>query len=327
MTELLKSKKVLVADNSPVMTKIIMNNLLELGFAKDNIFVSNTGNQVSMMLDLECFDLMTSGLHISQKDGIEILSEIRQNPDESKRQLPFLIITAERDDNLIKRITDLGGNGYINKPFTKAQISNAIRKIFQDELGDSQEDEITASTPKTASQSTSELAIAPKIIQPFIDSTLEAIGQYMVTAEPTSPVAANDFRGFFSASVELSDAKNSILLTLILNFPKKLACDIYEGIFGEVDLEQVCEVVKELVNIIGGAIKPKLGEVSAEVICLLSPETNSAGTTLDLKLGLPSGKMGEEHNLNVEDEEALRFTVPFNVQGEQFTLTTVFQKR
>ena len=35
-------------------------------------------------------------------------------------------------------------------------------------------------------------------------------------------------------------------------------CDIYAGVFGEVDLEQVCGVVQELVNIVGGIVKPKI---------------------------------------------------------------------
>ena len=37
-----------------------------------------------------------------------------------------------------------------------------------------------------------------------------------------------------------------------------MACDIYERIFGEVDLEQACGVVQELVNIVGGIVKPKI---------------------------------------------------------------------
>ena len=35
-------------------------------------------------------------------------------------------------------------------------------------------------------------------------------------------------------------------------------CDIYAGTFGKVDLEQVCGVVQELVNIVGGIVKPKI---------------------------------------------------------------------
>ena len=39
---------------------------------------------------------------------------------------------------------------------------------------------------------------------------------------------------------------------LILNFSKKAACDTYEGMFGEVDIEQVCGLAQELSNIICG---------------------------------------------------------------------------
>ena len=74
----------------------------------------------------------------------------------------------------------------------------------------------------------------------------------MAEAIPGSSKSPVELKGYFSAWVDLLDSGNRIQITLILNFPKKAACDIYEGIFGEVDIEQVCGLVQELSNIICG---------------------------------------------------------------------------
>ena len=76
--------------------------------------------------------------------------------------------------------------------------------------------------------------------------------QYLAEAIPGISKSPVELKGYFSAWVDLQDSENRIQITLIMNFPKKAACNIYEGIFGEVDIEQVCGVVQELSNIICG---------------------------------------------------------------------------
>ncbi len=65
------------------------------------------------------------------------------------------------------------------------------------------------------------------------------------------------------------------------------SCGIYEGIFGEVDIEQVCGVVQELSNIIGGIVKPRISEFSKDITQLVHPEKDlpRGGDRTDLGLG------------------------------------------
>ena len=90
----LSAKKVLVVDHSKVITKIIQNFLSKCGFESGNIFRAETKNQAMMMLGLENFDLITSGIHLSDSSGIELLKEIRGDGDETKKDTPFLIISS-----------------------------------------------------------------------------------------------------------------------------------------------------------------------------------------------------------------------------------------
>lgn len=66
----------------------------------------------------------------------------------------------------------------------------------------------------------------------------------MADATPTETNGDKALNGYFSSRVDLMDSEKRVQMSLIINFPKKVACDIYEGIFGEVDLEQVCGVVQ-----------------------------------------------------------------------------------
>ena len=74
----LQGKKALVIDNSPIITKIIKNFLVQTGFNKGNIFAAH---------DLENFDLVTSGTHLKDSTGIALLKEIREKSNEVKKTL------------------------------------------------------------------------------------------------------------------------------------------------------------------------------------------------------------------------------------------------
>lgn len=75
------SKKALVVDNSPIITKIIKKFLVQTGFEETNIYGANDRNQAMMMFGLESFDLITSGIHLKDTTGIDLLKEIREQSD------------------------------------------------------------------------------------------------------------------------------------------------------------------------------------------------------------------------------------------------------
>ena len=55
--------------------------------------------------------------------------------------------------------------------------------------------------------------------------------QYLAEAIPGISKSPAELKGYFSAWVDLQDSENGIQIRLIMNFPKKAACNIYEGIF------------------------------------------------------------------------------------------------
>ena len=85
----LQGKKALVIDNSPIITKIIKNFLVQTGFNKGNIFAAHDRNMAMMMFELENFDLVTSGIHLKDSTGIDLLKEIRKKIMTIKRKPLF----------------------------------------------------------------------------------------------------------------------------------------------------------------------------------------------------------------------------------------------
>ena len=75
MPENLSDKKILVADNSTVMTRMIKSYLIKAGFNSENITTADDGHQAFMFTELIGFHLVTSSFHMKVLDGMELLSK------------------------------------------------------------------------------------------------------------------------------------------------------------------------------------------------------------------------------------------------------------
>ncbi|MZG31476.1 MAG: response regulator [Nitrospinae bacterium] len=84
-----QSKKALVVDNTPIITKIIKNFLTKTGFEKETIFVAHDRNQALMMFELEKFDLVTSGIHLKDSTGIDFLKKFANKMMMLKKKFLF----------------------------------------------------------------------------------------------------------------------------------------------------------------------------------------------------------------------------------------------
>ena len=328
MTTDYAGKSILVIDNSPVITRLIKNYLIQTGFSGENIILANDGNQASMMLELKNFDLVTTSMHIKFVNGIDLLKIVRGNSDEKIKNTPFLIISAERKEYFVQELEKIGYDGYLQKPFTSEQLKNAVNDVFHPNSPPAvfpATDKPSVSSPPQATP----LKIDLKFINPFIESTTEALGQYMAQAVAGEPLDTDQLTGDFSAMIDLTDTQNALMSVIVLSFPKNVACKIYAGIFGEVELEQVCGVVQELGNIIAGIVKPKISDLSQEIFSLVYPGQTMKtmnGGKLNFQLGLPVATMKDNHTITLDNKDAPRFSVPFDIEQEKIGLLVQFQE-
>jgi two-component system sensor histidine kinase/response regulator len=73
----------------------------------------------------EAPDLILCDITMPDMNGYEVLVEVRGNA--RLGQIPFIFLTAATDRNAMRRGMDLGADDYLTKPFTHAEVLNAVR--------------------------------------------------------------------------------------------------------------------------------------------------------------------------------------------------------
>lgn len=120
--------EVLVVDSASAMRKIVRGLLKELGFK--HIREANNGQAALNELKRKKADFVISDWNMPVMTGIELLRAIRA--DETLKNTPVLMVTAEaKQENIIEAV-QAGVNNYIVKPFNAATLQEKLSKIFPD---------------------------------------------------------------------------------------------------------------------------------------------------------------------------------------------------
>ncbi|WP_147821261.1 chemotaxis response regulator CheY [Salidesulfovibrio onnuriiensis] len=121
------SMRILVVDDFSTMRKIVKNILRQLGFT--NIVEADDGTTAWDVLNKDNIDFIVSDWNMPKMSGIELLRKVRDS--EEYADIPFLMVTAEaQQENIIEAVQAKVSN-YIVKPFTPETLSQKIEKIFQ----------------------------------------------------------------------------------------------------------------------------------------------------------------------------------------------------
>ncbi|NLY41054.1 MAG: response regulator [Desulfovibrionales bacterium] len=119
--------RVLIVDDFSTMRRIIKNILRQLGF--NNIQEADDGTSAWEILTKDQIDFIISDWNMPQMTGIELLRKVRAS--EEFADLPFLMVTAEaQQENIIEAVQAKVSN-YIVKPFTAETLGQKINKIFE----------------------------------------------------------------------------------------------------------------------------------------------------------------------------------------------------
>ena len=118
--------RVLVVDDFSTMRRIIKNILRQLGF--NNVVEADDGTTAWDVLNKDKIDFVISDWNMPQMTGIELLRKVRAS--EEFAYMPFLMVTAEaQQENIIEAVQAKVSN-YIVKPFTAEVMKQKIDKIF-----------------------------------------------------------------------------------------------------------------------------------------------------------------------------------------------------
>ncbi|WP_022661887.1 chemotaxis response regulator CheY [Paucidesulfovibrio longus] len=118
--------RILVVDDFSTMRRIIKNILRQLGY--ENVVEADDGTTAWEVLNKDNIDFIISDWNMPKMTGIELLRKVRGS--EEYVDLPFLMVTAEAQQENIIEAVQAKVNNYIVKPFTPETLGQKIDKIF-----------------------------------------------------------------------------------------------------------------------------------------------------------------------------------------------------
>jgi DNA-binding NarL/FixJ family response regulator len=119
-------KKILVIEDDKILLKTISNLLQLEGF--EPISAVNGRDGVRQALELMP-DLIICDIMMPEKDGLQVLKEIRKS---KKTQLvPFIFLTAKAELKEIRIGMQMGADDYITKPFDNDDLINSVNLRLQ----------------------------------------------------------------------------------------------------------------------------------------------------------------------------------------------------
>src|SRR6202789_2480093 len=120
--------RVLVVEDDRMIAKGLHTALKQDGYAVDGV---SDGRSAAEALRSSRFDVVLLDLGLPERDGLEVLRELRARGDAT----PVIIVTA-RDDvqNRIQGL-DAGADDYIVKPFDLDEVAARIRSVLRRSAG------------------------------------------------------------------------------------------------------------------------------------------------------------------------------------------------
>ena len=113
--------KILVIEDDRLTRDIILNLLL----VREISAIAAADGRAGLQLAKEVIpDLILCDVRMPVLSGYDVLAALRQ--DSTTATIPLIFLTAETNQDAIKRGQQLGANGYLNKPFTTAELLSAI---------------------------------------------------------------------------------------------------------------------------------------------------------------------------------------------------------
>jgi two-component system chemotaxis response regulator CheY len=114
--------KVLVADDSSVMRKIVIRTLRQAGFGNLDIIEANDGAELVEMVKTQDPGLVLSDWNMPNMTGIEALRAVRG----SGSTVTFGFVTSESSDLMRGEAEAAGAAFFVTKPFTADAFEQSI---------------------------------------------------------------------------------------------------------------------------------------------------------------------------------------------------------
>lgn len=117
---------ILVVEDRPLMLKIERRMLKELAYL--DVDEAANGREALEKLKTKSYDLILSDWNMDDVTGIDLLKAIRNG--EGRRDVPFILVTAEANPENMMAAKEAGADGYLVKPFEVELLRQTISHVL-----------------------------------------------------------------------------------------------------------------------------------------------------------------------------------------------------
>jgi two-component system chemotaxis response regulator CheY len=117
------SKKVLVADDSSTMRKIILRSLQAVGVP--DAAEAGDGEEAVAMFQQDTYDMVLTDWNMPKKNGLDVIREIRA----INATVPIIMVTTEAEKTRVLEAIQAGVSDYLVKPFTADTLRQKLEKF------------------------------------------------------------------------------------------------------------------------------------------------------------------------------------------------------
>jgi two-component system chemotaxis response regulator CheY len=107
----------------------VVRRVLDLsGVDVGSHFEAEGGSEALTVLHAEWIDLILTDINMPSMDGEQLVAEVRQDP--SIQSIPILVVSTDQSETRMRKMMELGANGYVAKPFSPAILSQEINRLL-----------------------------------------------------------------------------------------------------------------------------------------------------------------------------------------------------
>lgn len=120
--------KIIVAEDSTVNRKILVNILQKMGFKVSEFENGKLAWEVFKNSPNGTFSAVFSDIMMPEMDGLQFLNCVRN--ESSSKDIPFVLLTAISDKDSIIQAKANNVNGYLLKPVSYDKVKKKVSEFF-----------------------------------------------------------------------------------------------------------------------------------------------------------------------------------------------------
>ncbi|WP_270170958.1 response regulator transcription factor [Paenibacillus sp. SYP-B4298] len=121
------SKKLLLAEDEPVLRMLVVDTLEDEGYAIDE---ACDGDEAYHYITNGHYDLVILDYMMPKMTGIEVIEKVRKLP--ASEQVKILMLSAKSQQAEQDKVMAAGADGFMSKPFSPLELVDKVEEMLRD---------------------------------------------------------------------------------------------------------------------------------------------------------------------------------------------------